>query len=217
VARSVLQVNCAKLAMVCDLESAAGFNTFLGGFQERQRQQRIGQRFPLVPVLDGLNGRAKDEADAQRQLVEGLAHSICTAVVPGWVYKHFRLETPRVNYHDALGANSQLFLFMHQFRERQYRLGQLLSRGLAAEGGEPPLFGGCYLAATGGDGAREQSFVAGVFRRLTEEENSVSWTAEADAEEANYARWIALAQTVLAVVGLLGLGLLLLWLLGGKR
>jgi hypothetical protein len=217
VTRSVLQVNCAKLAVVCDLESAAGFSEFLSGFQDKQRQQRIGQRFPLVPLLEGRNGKGKDAAEAHRALVEVLAGSICTAVMPGWVYKHFHLETPKQSYHDTLGRNAQLFQFMHQFRERQHRLGLILGHGLAGEGEEPPLLGGCYLAATGPDAAREQSFVAGVFRRLSEEENSVSWTDEALAEEASYQHWIALGQTVLAICIVLGLALLGYWFLGSSN
>jgi len=108
-------------------------------------------------------------------------------------------------------CNAKLFLFMHDLRQRQKRLGRLLAQAIVTKEGEPLLFGGCYLGATGPDPNRDQAFVAGVFRRLADEENNVSWTAEALAEEAAYSRTVALCQTALvslivAELGLLGLG-----------
>ena len=68
-------------------------------------------------------------------------------------------------------------------------------------------FGGCYLGGTGRDAQREQAFVPGVFKRLSEEENFVSWTLQAREEEEDVRRWISTAQTVL---GLLSLALVVL-------
>jgi hypothetical protein len=217
VARSVLQVDCAKVALVCELETASGFAQFLSGFSEKQQRQRIGQRFPLVPLLDPRNGHGRNSVKAYGDLVDTFAGSICNTVVPGWVYKHFQLETPKKGYHDVLVGNAQLFQFMHQYRERQHRLGVILRRGVTTEGDEPPLLGGCYLAATGSDPARSLAFIAGVFRRLAEEENSVTWTDQALAEEANYQRWIGLGQTVLAVFVVLLLALAGFWILGARH
>jgi hypothetical protein len=203
IARRVLQVSCPTLAVVCDLETAPGFDEFLERFPDRQRLQRVGQRAPLFPLLGGGNGRSADTGKAQEEMLASLARWICGAVVPGWVYKHFGLEPPRGSPVEEVRGNGQLFLFMHQLRERQRRLGTLLSRGLVSEDGEPPLFGGCYLAATGPDAGREQAFVAGVFRRLADEENNVSWTGRALEEEAAYQRWIGLGYACLAGLALL--------------
>ena len=236
VARRVLQVNCPTLAMVCDLETAPGFAAFLEQFPEKQRQQRIGQRSPMAPALE-TRGRAGD-AEARTAMLESLAQWICASVAPGWVYKHFRMESadatagvpagPALSRTDPMEAsragkgprrgagradvfhtNAELFQFMHHLRERQRRLGRLLSRGFILEDEDPIMFGGCYLAATGGDPQREQAFVAGVFHRLAGEENFVSWTTQARAEEDAYLRWALYGQMA---AGTLFLGVAAVWL-----
>ena len=90
-------------------------------------------------------------------------------------------------------------------QERQQRLSRLISRLAVLEAGIPLHLGGCYFGATGPDASRDQAFVAGVFRRLLENQNHVSWTREAVAEEADYHHWTlygyaGLAVFVLAVV-----------------
>ncbi len=69
------------------------------------------------------------------------------------------------------------------------------------ENNVPLWFGGCYVAGTGPDPENQQGFVAGVFRRLIEEEKKglVSWTEEAVADEAGYQRWIGMGQIALGV------------------
>ncbi len=206
--RRTLQVNAPTLALLCDLETAPGFSEFVDRFPEKQRLQRVGQRCPLVPALPEDAGRARAETD----MLTGLADWLCGTVVPGWVYKHFELEVPgRSDQHTAVRGNIRLFQFMHDLRQRQRRLGRLLSQAVVAKEGEPLLFGGCYLGATGSDPNRDQAFVAGVFRRLSDEENNVSWTVGALDEEASYGRRIGLFHTAVAVLvvaelALLGLG-----------
>jgi hypothetical protein len=244
VARRVLQVNCPTLAMACDLETAPGFSAFLEQFPEKQRQQRIGQRSPMAPALETRGVRSGD-AEARAAMLESLAQWICGSVAPGWVYKHFLMEPadqtagvaagPALSRTDQMEAsrggkaprrtggraevfrtNSDLFLFMHNLHERQRRLGRLLSRGVIVEDEDPILFGGCYLAATGTDAHREQAFVAGVFHRLVGEENYVSWTTQARAEEDSYQRWAFLGQMFTAVLflGIASLWVYLLWQFG---
>jgi hypothetical protein len=208
-ARRVLRVNAPTFLLVCDLEAAPGFTAFLGRFNDKQRLQRVGQRCPLVPSLDKRAGRGAMNGEARALMLESLAQWICGSVVPGHVYKHFGLEEPgRGSAADASRSNSQLFLFMNELRDRQRRLGRLLGHGVVIEGEEPLLFGGCYLAGTGADAAHEQGFVAGVFKRLDDEENTVSWTRPALEEEAGYRRWVALGQTALIVIILAGVALL---------
>jgi hypothetical protein len=226
VARRVLQVNCPTLAMVCDLEGAPGFTEFVERFPQKQRAQRVGQRCPLVPALEARNGRT-DLTQALEEMLESLALWICGAVTPGFVYKYFRLEAGEPQtFHgvsrtegsaevtgsktaltrspggrsDVVRGNAQLFRFMHQLRERQRRLGRLLANGVVLPGEEPILFGGCYIAGTGADPTRQQAFVAGVFHRLTGEENYVSWTNQARAEEASYQHWVFVGQICLGVL-----------------
>ena len=85
---------------------------------------------------------------------------------------------------------------MSELRQRGRRLGRLLGRGLTLEGREPVWFGGCYLAGTGANPESQQGFVAGVFRRLTEEEKKglVSWTSQALHEESGLQRWVGEAR-----------------------
>jgi hypothetical protein len=73
--------------------------------------------------------------------------------------------------------------------ERQRRFSRILTRGLVHKEGEPLLFGGCYLGATGADPANDQAFVPGVLQRLIEEQNNVSWTDQALIDDQNYRRW----------------------------
>jgi hypothetical protein len=205
VARRVLQVNSPTIVLVSDLETAPGFRAFLEAFPEKQRLQRVGQRCPLVPHLEA----RKAGDDPRAQMLQSLAAWVCGSVMPGWVYKHFRLEEAgQENVEPVLRGNAQMFLFMHYLRERQRRLGRLLSQAFAAEDEEPYLFGGCYLAGTGAESPQDQAFVAGVFQRLASEENHVSWTSQAMEQEANYRRWVTIGQTTFGVLVVLTLALL---------
>jgi len=210
-ARQVLQVNCPVFALICDLESAPGFAEFLELFPAKQRHQRMGQHCPMIPDLTLAAGRSGNVTEARAAMLDSLATWICSSVVPGWVYKNFRLEEPgEPNIRKLVHNNARLFLLLHELRERRLRLGRVLERSLAVDG-EPIWFGGCYLGATGIDPDHEQGFVAGVFRRLAEEEKRglVSWTPEALQEEAQYQHWallgqITLALLILATAGLIG-------------
>jgi len=107
----------------------------------------------------------------------------------------------------VVAGNCRLYQFLGQIRERQKRFGRIVSRALLLESPGPLLFGGCYVGATGSDASTEQGFVAGTFRRLTENQNYVSWTDQALAEEADYSRlttygYVGIAVITLALVGL---------------
>jgi hypothetical protein len=198
----VLQVYTPTLALVTDLETAPGFTEFIQCFPDKQRHQRVGNRCPLIPDLGTWAGHGDDYQKARAGMLDGLAQWVCTSVVSGWVSKHFRMEA--VGRDDATAvtqANAQLFLFMNELRERRRRLGRLLARGFALDNNVPLWFGGCYVAGTGPDPENQQGFVAGVFRRLIEEEKKglVSWTEDSLAAEAGYQRWISLGQIGLAV------------------
>jgi hypothetical protein len=206
-ARSVLQTNCPWLGLVCDLETAPGFATFVDRFSEKERQRRVGQRFPLMPALP--RSQLPD-------LIDASVRWVCHAVFPTWIYKSFRVETPgREETSEVVRDNTQLFQLLGQMQERQKRLSRILNRAVAAiEENEPLLFGGCYVAGTGLDPDGEQAFVAGVLRRLIDEDqNYVSWTQKAATEEEDYRRWTQYGYGGLALffVALVALAAFFLW------
>ena len=51
------------------------------------------------------------------------------------------------------------------------------------------MVAGFYLAATGMNPEKDQAFVPGVFQQLVQNQNAVTWTQDALAEEADYRRW----------------------------
>jgi hypothetical protein len=179
--RKTFQVHCPLISMLCDLETLPGFREFFERFPDKQRQRRVGQRFPLVPAL---------EPTAVPGMIENGVQWICQTLFPTWVYKFFRVEGPgRESMEEQVRVNTQLYKLLYEVRERQKALGRILTRGVITDQAGPLLLGGCYVTATGRDATREQAFTAGVFRRLVDEQNFVSWTADAIAEEADYQRW----------------------------
>lgn len=196
--RAVLRVHVPVFAMICDLEKADGFKEFLERFPQDQRQRRIGQRFPLCPDLPD---------DKLVPAIDSSVQWIFQTIFHREIYKLFRVESPgREEVNHVVAGNCRLYQLMAQMRERQKRFGRIVSRALVLEASGPPLFGGCYVGATGSDPSTEQGFVAGTFRRLTENQDYVSWTDEALAEEADYHRlttygYIGIVVLVLVLVG----------------
>jgi hypothetical protein len=178
-ARAALQINCPVFAMVTDLEGVPGFGEFIERFPEDQRQRRVGQRFPLVPDVEPAQGPAK---------VEEAVRWICQSLVPTWAYKLFAHEGGGVTLDAAVRGNIKLYRMMSHVRERSRRLGRVVMRAVTPEQGEALLFGGCYVAGTGRESSR-QAFIPGVFRRLLEEQDNITWTRDALAEEAGSHRY----------------------------
>jgi hypothetical protein len=209
-ARRIFQVHCPSLALVCDLEMARGFGEFASHFSEKQRQQRLGQRFPHVPDARPEN---------LPQVIDDMSGWVCHAVFPNWVYKYFRIEAPQKdNLATAVQKNRRLFQFLEELRSRKTRLSRILTRALLLDASGPLLFGGCYFGATGPDASREQAFVAGVFARLAKEQGILCWTDEAQAEDEAAARWTTMGYAALGilVVGVIA-AVAALFFLGGKH
>lgn len=188
--RDVMQINCPLFGLVCDMENATGFREFVERFPKGHRQRRLGQQFPYVANLD---------AAAGGDLIDIGVRWICEELFPPLIYRLMRLDKPGGHEKVApiLRGNMNLYELLEEIRERRQRLARILSLAIAADTREPILFGGCYLAATG-KSPREQAFVAAVFHRLLENQNFVSWTRSARAEEADYSRWIRYGYTALA-------------------
>jgi hypothetical protein len=203
-AREVFQQRYPTFALVCDLETARGFDQFRSGFRPDMLKQRIGQRVPLVPV---------GESEEVGALVGNAARWIGLSVLPAWILRFLKLETgpdSRQTPGASSAHNRNLYLLMRGVFERGPRLAEILARGVPPVGGSDeydsvPMFGGLYLAATGRD-AKQQAFVEGVFQRVIESQNAVSWSPQALAEDAQRNRlamvgYVAVAALTLAAAG----------------
>ncbi len=205
-ARSALRQRFAHVVMICDLEQATGFEEFRRKFPKEMLKQRIGQRLPLVP------DRPPEEIPT---IMEVAADWIRMNVLATWVIKYLTLDWPPEQRNTGAfvpATNQKLFAFLHEMFVRGPRLGRILSRGLPVEAttaysdqlASYPLVAGCYLSATGRDD-KHQAFVAGVFQRLTESQNAVSWSTEAIIEDKSYSQWSGLlyiaAILLLAICG----------------
>jgi hypothetical protein len=178
--RDVLQLHCPVFALLCDLETGPGFVQFLDRFPEEQRLRRVGQRFPLVPDVP---------AEEVRPMLERVVGWVCHELFATWVDGLFRAETPeKQDMAEAVRGNVQLYQMLRHMHTVEQPLARLVTRGVGVPLDGLILFGGCYVAGTGADPA-EQGFVAGVFRRLIDSQNYVSWTNQGLAEEADYVRW----------------------------
>jgi type VI protein secretion system component VasK len=206
-AREALHVHCPVQILVGDLEAAAGFPELVRRFDEGQRRQLLGRRFPLLPLFpDGEGSPAAMIDDGVRWL--------CLEMTPSLVYRLLRLEEPGgATQAEAVAENARLMQFAGEWRRRRPHLSRLLTRGLTTEPGEPALLGGCHLGATGPDASRGQAFVHDVFRLLIEDQNEVFWARPALSEDRYYRRltWLAwgIAAVLVAAIGVFGW---LLWL-----
>ncbi len=200
--RRVFKVQCPTFAMLCDLETADGFREFIERFPEGQKQRRVGQRFPLVPDLP--------DNDSLPAMVDRGVTWICQALFPNWVYKMFRIEGPGQDSAPVTQGNAKLYELMSTMRERQRRFSRVVTRWLSSDTGGLPLFGGCYVAGTGNrDPDREQAFVPGVFRRLIENQDFISWNDQALTEDEDYNRWTTRGYLILGACVVLGVALLI--------
>ncbi len=194
VVRRVMKVQCPIFAMVVDMEQLPGFRDFIQRRSASEKARRIGQRFPLNPPDlrdDGLH-------DKLGEAVQWLGHN----VIRDLVYRVFKTDPGA-----KLDVNHELFLTLDEMRERKDHLARFVVQGLARDIDGPLLFGGCYLAATGAERDRDQAFIRGVLARLFENQNYVSWTEQALAEDTRcHSATLAGYVTLGLLVALLGSG-----------
>ncbi len=206
VAFEAFRIRCPVLVMVCDLEKLHGFGDLVERLPADQTGRRIGQRFPLVPDLKPGDVPAK---------AQSLLEWIGDTLFPSLVYSRFEVETPGgEGVSDVVRANSRLFRFMIEMRERHERLAQLVKGCIPSLPGEPMMFGGCYFAGTG-EPTTEQAFASGVFLRMIQDQDNVTWTADHISEDASLLRLARFSRAFLMVFIVLGSLLalsLILWM-----
>lgn len=220
--RDEWQLRFPTFALVSDMETATGFTEFRRSFPEEMLKQRIGQKVPLAPVVKARN--ATD--DPVGELVGGAARWIGLSVLPAMILQFLQLDgrgRPGVRATPGGGDrhNRNLYQLMRAVFDRGPRLGELLATGIPPVGGDDdladaPLYGGCYIAATGtaGDG---QAFVQGVFQKVIEAQDKVQWMPEARAADARLGRLLNLGYTGMAVVVLAGLAAAGWWAVKGAK
>jgi hypothetical protein len=203
-----LQVHCPMFALVCDLETLAGFREFLQRLPpEDRKKRRLGQRFSLAPDLS---------PEALLEMVESSVQWLCLCTLRDWIFQLFQVEAPeRAETADVVAGNTRLYLLLNELRDRQKRLSRVLTLALAERAHSTLRFGGCYFAGTGRDPDREQGLVAGLFDRLTKHQSEVSWTAQALADDAKAHRAANIGFGVLTGAGLAALAVTA-WLVFGR-
>jgi hypothetical protein len=204
--REALQLRCPVYTMVCDLETARGFAEFRRGLPPEMLKSRVGQRLPLAPDLQPAEVPA---------LWERAVQWVGQSVLPVGILKFLRLDGPAdARRSGALSNmhNRNLYLLLREVYTRGPRLAKVLARGLGAAGEKAddldalPLFAGCYLGGTGRQ-EPDQAFVPGVFARLVDGQNSVSWTNQALADDAKYRRWTTVGYVIVVLLPLVAGGL----------
>ncbi len=177
------RVQCPVFALVCNMEQSEGFRQFVGRLPTPEKISRLGQKFPLCPDLD--------EREVAEMVEQGMGW-LSDALLPSLVYNLFRLEGPvpdrrsPLSIEEATEGNVRLYEFLGQVRNQRQRLAKMLTRGLLLDTGGFYHFGGVYLAGTG---SQMRAFLSGVFGRLLENQNYVSWAPEAIAADRRYRVW----------------------------
>jgi hypothetical protein len=192
VVRQTLKCQCPVLALVADIEDLPGFDELIQRFEPEALTRRVGQRFPLVPDLPHEQIAPKAAA---------AVHWVCAVLVPSWIVRLF--NPPNVG--GAMEVNTRLFRLMFLVQQRQLRLGEIIRRALAQDG-EPLWFAGCYLAGTG-RGPPRQAFLPGVFQRIVQEQDKVSWTHDALADDRWRNTMASVGYGVVAVLWLVSLAI----------
>jgi hypothetical protein len=195
--RDALHVECAHVAVMCDMERSPGCPELLQRFPADQRQRRLGVRFPRLA--------ATDLSKAANMIEQGVAW-MCDELVPPLVYRLFPLGSPDASTEaDDDESNSALYRFLYRMRDRRPRLTRILQRAVCSDPRRAAMLGGCFLVATGADAQREQGFASAVFSQLVAMQDLGNWTPEAIDKDKRQTRWARIGYAALA-----GLGVILL-------
>ncbi|MEQ8791064.1 MAG: type VI secretion protein IcmF/TssM N-terminal domain-containing protein [Pirellulaceae bacterium] len=188
--RDALQVECAHVALVCDMEQSPGCPELVERFPADQRQRRLGVRFPrLAP---------NDISKAAAMIDQGVTW-MCDELIPPLVFRLFPLGSPDADVLESDDdANAALYRFLYRMRARRERLTRILQRAICSDPHRPPMFGGCFLVATGADAQREQGFASAVFSQLVDMQDLGNWTDEAVEKNKRQTRWARIGYAALA-------------------
>jgi hypothetical protein len=202
VARQETKLDCPLTALLVDMEEVPGFTEFM----QRQPPNEIGNRrgsgFPMLTRL---------KPDEVLEQVRASVSWICTTYMQDNVYRILASESvAKPDAQPLLPANQRLALLLDEMHARAEPLVSIVQQAIAPTGDSPFRYSGCYLAATGPRGS--QAFVAGVFQKLLKEQNSVTWTPRAIAEDADNGRRATYALAAACVLAVLWI-LLLVWLI----
>jgi hypothetical protein len=190
--RHATQLRCPVTIMVTGMEQEGGFGELVRRVgTSKAKANRFGKGF------DVWNPPTEENIDA-------FSSHACGAF-EDWVYNLFRER-------DGLTkpGNAKLYMLLCKIRsEVRARLRGILLHGISIDATNkeaelPPLFNGCYFAATG-ESEDRQAFVRNVFEKMIDQEEELEWIPEAWREDS---RHHALAQLGMAIDGALILGVI---------
>lgn len=191
--RHSTQLRCPVTVLITGMEHEAGFGELVRRVgTSKAKANRFGKGFEVWNPPTAEN-------------VDAFSSHACGAF-EDWVYNLFRER-------DGLAkpGNAKLYMMLCKIRnEVRARLRGILLHGISIDANNkddepPPLFNGCYFAATG-DSDDRQAFVRNVFEKMIDQEEELEWTEDAWREEARH--------HLLAQLGMVIDGALLLALMG---
>jgi hypothetical protein len=187
-ARAALQLWCPSVFVIADVDRPDGADHFLKRLPVARRAEPLGVTFPVVPNTD---------PEGYRRMLADAAGWLCRSAVAAAVVGLLRTERPDESdpWQSALD-NAPPVLMARAAAERERPLVRFLREATATPPDEPPLAGGVYLAATGGE-SHQQAFAAAALERLTDLQDAVAWAPDARAEESSCNRLAAVVAVVL--------------------
>ena len=201
----VLRMRCPVLILLSDLDKLQGFEDLVERLPAEQRTKRMGQRFPLVPDLEpeAVSARIKDSVSW-----------IGTTLFPSMVHSLFQTERPGVRRSriwcapipSSTGSWPPCAIAANGWRSSS-RIASLRCRASRSS------IAVATSRAPGPIRPPGRRSPPGVLRLLIREQDNVTWTADAMAQDEAAAR---LARAIkLVLIGVIVLGLLVILVLVG--
>ncbi len=188
--------------ILTDLDQCAGGQAFLDRFPEAQRHRRLGAALPATP---------SSEPEAAPQAIDQTLAWICHDLIPPLGYRLMDREVDEpTNDHHLCQTNQQVHHFLDGMRDRCQPLSRMLRRAIVAAAGRV-RFRGCYLAATGGGGLKQQGFCEGLLPVVLQLQNEVQWSAVRRLRDRWQRRAAWATYAAVSVASLTTLTLLLNW------
>ena len=178
--RHEIKVDCPHVTALVDFEELPGALDFIQRQSAKELKSRRGSGFPVATRLS---------REAIVDQVRLSLNWVCTTYLQDSIYKGaFQTETPtNSDMAGAVAANSRLILLLDEMNDRADAVGSIVRQVIAPESDSLFRYAGFYLAATGAKG--KQAFVAGILEKLVREQNAVTWTQAAKAEDGQCRAW----------------------------